>query len=272
MDTQNSINPNVNVSAQDTKTENLEGEVLIIRMWPKTPMLYPMAVLALIFSFIGHSCGTSRHLAKMKATDAAAITTTVDATQNAAEIKELMSGYTVDRILGTIFLIVFAFSLFTLCVDFEVRWALISFSGTLVFLLFIYILNERLGFMPHFIQRLTRLTPIASPQFYMGIFIIWGILMLISLSIVRFHYIKIESNEVIVIGGLMERQQRYPTLGMKFDKDIQDVIEYYLPLVRSGRLILNFHEGGTVVIENVIQIEKVIKKLDVISSVLNVSR
>ena len=269
------LNPNETVKPQGTESASpveAADDVLLVRMWPKTPVLYPVAVLALLFSIFGHFWGSSPHLNRLKEITAVTASAPADQTKVMSEVNNLVSGYKTDRILGAIFLLVLAFSLFTLCVDFEVRWALITFSSALVVLLFLYILNERWGFLPGFLQRLARLTPIASPQFYMGFFIIWVILMGISLAIVRFHYVKIESNEVLVIGGIMERQQRYPTMGMKFDKDVQDVIEYYLPFVRSGRLILTFHEGGTIVIDNVIEIEKVIARLDKITGILNVNR
>ena len=97
--------------------------------------------------------------------------------------------------------------------------------------------------------------------------------MILTLGVVRFHYVKIESNEVIVVGGLLERQQRYPTLRMHYSKDVSDVLEYYLPFVRSGRLILKFHDSqDLVVIDNVRNIDTVIKQLDKITGVMKVAQ
>ncbi len=296
---------------------------IIIRMWPKTPLLYPVAVFALICGIVGYLWGASPHIAylarqadagvEMKAgstpsenadtsekpnvgespenatatedmSEEKKAATTPESTsgkeQGAAAIDpeilqkrvdKIISGHSVDRVFGILFIFLFAFSLFTLCVDLEIRWALIIFSAVIVVLLILYIINEQIDFLPGVLEKLVSMSPTASPQFYFSIFVIWGILILISLAIVRFHYVKIESNEVMVVGGLLERQQRYPTIRMKYTKDVQDVIEYYMPLVRSGRLILHFpDQNDSVVIDNVIQIEKVIEELDKISGVMQV--
>ena len=50
---------------------------------------------------------------------------------------------------------------------------------------------------------------------------------------------------------------------MRYTKEIHDVMEYYLPFVRSGRLIFSFPEQNeAVIIDNVINIKKVTKQLD----------
>lgn len=295
-----------NVSQAQTpqeKVEEAKEKKIVIRMWPKTPVVYPLALLALIFCIIGSLFGSAPHLrdlaraekARMQAESSQAqseqstpegenpngaanptvsdVTPQVTQTINYEETaKKLIAGRWIDQVMGVIFLIVFAFCLFTLCVDIEIRWALFAFTSTIVVLLVIYILNERYDFMPNFMKQLTALTPTASPQFYLAIFVIWLVLMAISFAIVRFHYVEIESNEVIVVGGLLERQQRFPTTRMQYVKDIQDVFEYYLPFIRSGRLVLIFpDQHETIVVDNVLNIDKVIEELNEMSGVLQVS-
>ncbi len=153
----------------------------------------------------------------------------------------------------------------------EVRWALVLFSSIVVVLLLLYILNMQFNFIPNILPHIFALSPMATPQFYAGFFVIWVILMIISLGVVQFHYVKIESNEVIVVGGLLERQQRYSTIRMQYVRDIQDVIEYYLPFVNSGRLVLIFpDQRDSVVIDNVLNIDKVTDQLDKLSGVMHV--
>ncbi|RJP24716.1 MAG: hypothetical protein C4527_18210 [Candidatus Omnitrophota bacterium] len=259
-------------------------ERIIIRMWPKTPVLYPMAVFALICGICGYFWGASPHIIQMSKNSAVVEQTAAGApadAQNAGTVTDeataqekldkILAGHQVDRFFGTIFIILLAFSLFALCVDLEIRWALITFSAVIVVCLLLFILHERIPFLPAVLATLATLSPTASPQFYFSIFGIWVILMLITLFVVKFHYVKVESNEVVVVGGLLERQQRFPTIGMKYTKDVQDVIEYYLPLVNSGRLIFSFQDHPeAIVIDNVLQIEKVLKQLDEISSVWQV--
>jgi len=266
-------------------------EKVIIRMWPKTPVLYPMAILALICSVAGTIGGSAPKVKELKdlyqtgvqiqaeapgqpageSTPAAGTPGVISQTQLKNIVDTLVSRLFIDYVLGVVFLIVFAFSLFTVCVDLEIRWALITFSITLAVIFLLTLINERLEFLPTILARLASLTPMANPHFYFAIFVIWVILMGISLAVVRFHYVRIESNEVVVVGGLLERTQRFPTLQMQYIKDIQDVIEYYLPLVNSGCLILTFRDQKeSVVIDNVLNIDRVIKQIDEIVSVLQV--
>lgn len=290
-----------NQNTNDTlPKENHKGsDVIIIRMWPKTPVLYPMAILALIFSLIGLFAGSTPHIRALHKIYTPGIQENViatDATNPSAEIpptemsetaeeenatldtakivdhsRRLANGLFLDRLMGSIFLFVFAFSLFTLSVDLEVRWALFTFASILVVFLLLVLINQRYEFLPGVLSTIASLSPMANPQFYFAIFVIWIILMAISFGIIRFHYVRIESNEVIVVGGLLERQQRFPTMRMRYTRDIQDVFEYYLPFVRSGRLILSFAEQSeAVVIDNVLNIDKVTEQLDKVSGVLHV--
>jgi len=280
-------------------------EVIIIRMWPKVPVLYPMAILALICALVGVFAGSTPHvnalhsiyqpaeqaveadvsgdslaagIDKVEAGVDAAITKVselasgvVDQAVVLEQSEKLVDGLYWDRLLGTIFLLVFAFSLFTLSVDLEVRWALVSFASLLIVCLLLIMINQRYDFLPGVFSSIASLSPMANPQFYMLICLIWILLMVISLFIVRFHYVRVESNEILVVGGLLERQQRFPTMRMRYTRDIQDVFEYYLPFVRSGRLILSFAEQHeSIVIDNVLNIDKVTKQLDRISGVMKV--
>ncbi|HOJ59508.1 MAG TPA: hypothetical protein PK878_04415 [bacterium] len=293
MEANSSQNPNQSAAPNQKATPPAPKppERVVIRMWPKTPVLYPMAILALICSLVGAMAGSSPKIKQLKEWQAASAQVSPagveqpagEAAPSGAEprvidsaewqnlAQRLTASLKVDYVLGVIFLIVFAFSLFTVCVDLEIRWALITFSITLAAIFLLTLINERFEFLPTVLARLASLTPMANPHFYFAIFVIWVILMVISLAVVRFHYVCIESNEVVVVGGLLERTQRFPTLQMQYLKDIQDVIEYYLPLVNSGRLVLTFRDQKeSVVIDNVLNIDRVISQIDQIVSVLQV--
>lgn len=300
-------NPVTPPASKNTSKESLPDSIMI-RMWPKTPVLYPMAILALLFGIIGLFAGSTPHIRKLnqiyhptvhvqtaqeesmnvsqeETTSSEAASTEATSTEAAPEeeasavvvdeaavlkqAEQLAKGLTLDRIMGTIFLLVFAFSLFTLSVDMEVRWALLTFACVIIAMLALILLNQQYEFLPGIFSTILSLSPMANPHFYFAIFIIWVVLMIVSIGIVRFHYVRIESNEVVVVGGLLERQQRFPTMRMRYTRDIQDVFEYYMPFVRSGRLILSFAEQNeAVVIDNVLNIDKVTKELDQISGVM----
>ncbi len=264
------------------KPEEAIPDTIIIRMWPKTPVLYPVAVFALICSIVGSFSGFSPNMSELKTAYEAQMQAsagenvqqeTVEAAQIETEavVKSMLASLYIDRVMGAIFLVLLAFTLFTLCLDLEVRWAMVIFSILITLILLIYIANSQYNFLPTLFPKLFILSPLASPQFYFTIFLIWAILMIISMFIIRFHYVKIESNEIIVVGGLLQREQRFSTNRMYYTKDIQDVFEYYLPLVNSGRLIISFSDHPeSIVIDNVLNINKVTKLLDEITGVMQV--
>ncbi|MEM9479664.1 MAG: hypothetical protein AAGA58_08435 [Verrucomicrobiota bacterium] len=268
---------------------------IIVRLWPKTPVLYPVGICALIFAILSYFFGAHRPLVELadydeKAKTEAAVVAEVEAQENGGEKAEdrnkfltipdeeftklqsrVSKGFNFDCVLGFAFLILFTYALFTVCVDFEVRWALISVFFVIILILSLIIANLYNQFLPDFISSLFSLTPTASPQFYLAIFVIWLSLMIVTLVVVRFHYVKIESNEVVVVGGFLEKQKRYSTFRMRYVKEIKDVMEYYLPFVRSGRLIFTFPGvEEPLVLDNVLNIDRVIRSLDRLSSRLNV--
>lgn len=277
---------------------------VIIRMWPKTPVLYPMALIALICSLVAHFAGSSDLSAHPFGTEAPAVqqapvddsvddapeegvsndvraqagrgdvsllaaqAADEDVPENSPVAQETaaeeLEKKRVDRNLAVIFLLVLFFSLFAICVDLDVRWFIIYTSAIIIAVLLIWILNITFGFMPALVDVLDEtITPMANAKFYLGVSIAWLLLLVMSFIVTRFHYVRVEANEVIVVGGMLERQQRYDIMRMRYTKEIHDVMEYYLPFVRSGRLIFSFPEQSeAVIIDNVLNINRVTRKLD----------
>jgi hypothetical protein len=264
----------------ETETADRARKTLTIYMWPKTPMLWPVAFVALVCAIVGYTVGASAHTDELR--QVTGITDTLDREpagppagvtkeQIQAESAKVYAGLRIDRVFGFIFLVTFGFCMFALCIDTEIRWALMAFLGIGLLVTILILIDERVKFLPGFFHSLLTLTPSASPQFYMGIAFVWALLMLISLVTIRFHYVKIESNEVFVVGGLLEGQKRFPTIQMKYQKDVSDVIEYYMPFIHSGRLILSFPAmEDRIILDNVLNIDKVIEQLNVLSSDLRV--
>jgi hypothetical protein len=255
---------------------------LIVRMWPKTPVLWPMGVAALICAILSHFYGAAqpaKKLAEFKVPTA--VVSLEDGTpapveplaqEDVSALREKFAkGYRFDCVVGLVFAAFFAYALFAVCIDFEVRWSLIAVAITIIAILITIITNIYYGFLPEFLSNILQLTPYASPQMYLAVFLIWFALMVVTLLVVRFHYVKIEANEVVIVGGFLEKQKRLSTFRMRYVKDVQDVMEYYLPFVRSGRLIFTFPgEEESIVIDNVHHIDRVIAELDKLSSRLNV--
>lgn len=178
----------------------------------------------------------------------------------------------VNTIVALLFLFMLAFSLFVVCIDFEVRWSLLMLVGFLLIVMGL-LMADILGYitLPSAISILDNFTLYATPLFYYCVFATWVVLMIVSSIIARLHYVKIESNEVVAVGGILESQKRMSTFRMHYTKEIQDVFEYYLPFVRSGRLIFTFpNEEQPLIMDNVININRVLKQLDKTSSAFQV--
>ncbi|MEM6910641.1 MAG: hypothetical protein AAF555_03575 [Verrucomicrobiota bacterium] len=251
---------------------------LFIRIWPKTPVLYPMAILALLFAIVSHFLGATPVINDLisEKEGVSAAKVQVEDIRSQLDIpdeqkKKLAQGYRIDRVLALIFLAVLTFSLFVIAVDFEVRWALIVLACILIAALVVYIVDMNTGFLAGFLPFLDRIAPVANPQFYLAIFVVWLLLLGVSALVARFNYVRIESNELIAVGGVMEDHKRYSTFRMHYTKEITDVLEYWLPFVRAGRLVFSFpNEDKPVILDNVLNVDKVLKELDRISSRWNV--
>lgn len=222
------------------KPETL-GQVpaLIVRRWPKIPVLYPAALIALLCGIVGMFSGESENM---------------------------------KQALGLIFLATLTLCLFTLTFDIGLTWALLWIAGVVIIGLILFIINIFHPFLPEFFSWLNHLKPLANYQFYLCIFAIWVLLMIVGFVYVSFHYVRFESNEIIVVAGIMDKRRRYSTTGFTYTKEVTDVFEHYLPFVRSGRLVLRFpNEEEPLVLDNVMGIDTVIQRLEILTSVLAVS-
>ncbi len=279
MDSPNTTPSSLPATAEPSRpVEPKQSPVLKIHMWPKTLVFYPVALCALVFAVVGYFFGAypvEKEIKKIVIERAEKLRAGTDSERTEREqiialAERLVQGQQVDKVMGWIFFIVLAGALFALCIDTEVRWALIWFVSSISVILLLMLANHHFKFLPEFIGQLLTFDPAAKPQFYAGITCVWLILYGISLLIIRFHFVRIERNEVFVTHGLLEGQRRYPTLQMKYEKDVTDVFEYYLPFVRAGKLILSFPNGDKIFLDNVRNIDRVIQNLNELSSELKV--
>ncbi len=265
--------------AASTPPEERHRHSLIVRMWPNVPILYPMAIAALLCGIFSLMWGVDGTLKRISAPQEAITqtvngqTTTVAAVDVQVSVKasEVAKQLQSEQVIALIFLAAFTYTLIVVCTDIVLTWALLGLLSVVVLALVMFIVNIYHPFLSGFFNFLERFTPVANAQFYFAIFIIWGLLMLGSIVYSRFHYVKIESNEVVLVGGILDKRKRYSSMRMQYTKEICDVFEYYLPFVRSGRLILRFpQEAEPVIIDHVMNIDKVIVQLDHITTILQV--
>jgi hypothetical protein len=263
-----------------TAPEDRHPHSLVIRVWPNVPILYPMAIAALLCGIFSLMFGVDGTMKKISAPQEAITqtvngqTTTVAAADVQVSVKasEVASQMQAEQVIALIFLAAFTYTLIVVCTDIVLTWALLGLLSVVVLGLVMMLINIYHPFLGGLFDFLGKFTPVANAQFYFAIFLIWGLLMIGGIIYSRFHYVKIESNEVVVVGGVLDKRKRYSSMRMQYTKEICDVFEYYLPFVRSGRLILRFpQEAEPVIIDHVMGIDKVIAKLDHVTATLQVA-
>jgi len=252
---------------------------LTIRIWPNIPILYPMAIAALLCGIFSLMFGIDGELKRISQAPAAKVTAQADGTQVTSVATETTVEYTkiaqklqAEQVIALIFLAAFTYTMVVVCTDIILTWALLGVAAAVILGMGLFILNIYYNFLGGFFDFLGGFIPIANAHFYFAIFVLWVILMLSAVIYARFHYVKIESNEVVVVGGVLDKRRRFSTLRMTYTKEVFDVFEYYLPFVRSGRLILRFQgETEPIVIDHVMQLDEVVKRLDHVTATLQVS-
>jgi hypothetical protein len=238
-------------SSATKSPEERHSHSLVIRMWPNIPILYPMAIAALI-------CGIMSLFPSFSGDVRDAVGGAVSPTHGA-------------QVVALGFLAAFTYTLVVVCTDIVLTWALLGIAVATIAGLVMFIVNLYHPFLPGLFSFLGKFTPMANAPFYFAVFTIWALLMVAGVIYSRFHYVKIESNEVVVVGGVLDKRKRYSSMRMQYTKEICDVFEYYLPFVRSGRLILRFpQEAEPIIIDHVLGVDKVIEKLDHVTATLQV--
>ncbi len=270
-----------------------EGEhkhSLIIRIWPNVPILYPMAIAALLCGIFSLMFGIDSELKRLstpavvgqgatesvgtavKNSDGTWAVLDGKTTHVSADPVKIAGKLRAEQVIALIFLAALAYTLMVVCTDIVLTWALLGMFFALILGLLMFILNIYHPFMPELFGFLGRFVPAANAHFYFAIFSIWSVLMVSGIIYSRFHYVRIESNEVIIVGGVLDKRKRLSSMRMQYTKEICDVFEYYLPFVRSGRLILRFpQEDEPVIIDHVLNVDKVIAKLDHVTATLMVA-
>lgn len=251
---------------------------IIIRVWPNIPILYPMAIAALVCGIFSSLFGIGGELERLS-TRPSQVNAAVNERGEVTEVKNYVVDYRdmerrvkTEQVIALVFLAFLAYSLLVVCTDIMLTWALLGAAFIIILALGLFILNIYYGILAGLFELFGGFVPLANAQFYFAIFVIWAVLMIAAIIYTRFHYVKIESNEVIVVGGMLDRRRRYSTMRMQYSKEVSDVFEYYLPFVRSGRLTIRFpNESEPIVINHVMQVDRVVAKLDRVASSLQIS-
>jgi hypothetical protein len=184
----------------------------------------------------------------------------------AARIRRFTS---TQNILAMLFLAVFAFNMVIMALDFP-RFTVIAGLLLILMLAFFFLwLNAYYDLIPPLVNFLETLYAAANAQFY---FLMATIILVIFavIYVTRWlDYWEIMPNEILHHHGPLSDLERYPTMNLKFDKEIPDVLEFLF--LGAGRLVLHpQNEQKSIVLENVLFINRVESELKKLMSRLEV--
>ena len=238
-----------------------------IFMWPKVIYIFPSAIVALIcaigmWRIADKSYDPSKPVQVVSAPDS-------DGSPTATTIPGRMSQRdrftSTQNLLGVLFLTVLGFNLLVMALDFP-RFELVGVILLALFVLF-FVLWLGAAFQLDLMKPINRLFEsiyaFANAGFYL-VYFLMVLTLLILVYITRWlDYWEVLPNEILHHHGPLSDLERFPTMNLKFDKEIPDVLEY--ALLGSGRLVLHVpNVEKSLVLENVLFInskEMALKKL-----------
>jgi hypothetical protein len=263
--------------ASDPKPPSVPGSPVLVKSpekgirvftYPKLIFIFPTLLAALI-------CGTGMLMTHDRTDDpykAAQVQAKAASADPAVQsFEKHQRFYSNQNLFGILFLGIFAFNLLIMAIDFP-RFTVVAIL--LLLLLVLFVLLWIAAYFNYDLMRPARVLfshvfTVANSGFY---FMIAGIITFIFAIIyaTRFlDYWEILPNEILHHHGPLSDLERYPTLNLKFDKEIPDVFEFLF--LGAGRLVLHVSdERKSIVLDNVLFInskenglKKLMSRLDV---------
>lgn len=244
-----------------------------IFMWPKVIYIFPSAIVALICAIGMWSLkeksydpseprGTSSPVAASKvASDPA----DKAAPQPVSTITKKERFSTPQNLLGVLFLVVLGFNLLVMALDFP-RFELVGVILLILFVLFFVLwlgAYFQLDLMRPIDALFSSIYAFANAGFYFTYFVMVTILLGLVYITRWLDFWEVLPNEILHHHGPLSDLERFPTLNLKFDKEIPDVLEY--GLLGAGRLVLHVpNVERSIVLDNVLFInskEQALKSL-----------
>ena len=109
----------------------------------------------------------------------------------------------------------------------------------------------------------------ANAGFYFTYFVMVAILLMLVYVTRWLDFWEVLPNEILHHHGPLSDLERFPTMNLKFDKEIPDILEYLI--LRSGRLVLHVgNERKSIVLDNVLWIDRKEERLKKLMSRLEV--
>lgn len=227
-----------------------------IFMWPKVIFLYPTALVAL-FCFFGMAMiddrthDPTKPLERAVAPDQRPVDR-VGLDTPPAGISKVDRFRSPQNLLAILFLVMLAFNLLVMALDFP-RFTILAVVMGLLFLLFFLLWIG--AFFHYDLLRpihaiFGTIYAVANKTFYMMVFLtllfVFGVIWITR----WLDYWEVLPNEILHHHGPLSDLKRYPTMNLKFDKEIPDVLEWML--LGSGKLVLHIpNVEKAMVLENV---------------------
>lgn len=161
-----------------------------------------------------------------------------------------------QNMLGLMFLLVFAANMIVMSLDFP-RFTIVAGILLVTTLMFMALwLAPKFDFLAPLVWLSRHIYAVANAGFYFTIATILGLMFLLIASTRYLDYWEISPNEILHHHGPLSDLERFPTINLKFSKEIPDILEYILGL-GSGRLTMSFGlDNRAVTLEHVLFIGK----------------
>jgi hypothetical protein len=232
-----------------------------IFMWPKVIFLYPTAIVALICAVGMQMIGDRVHDPARPISGAVdpRLVTGDSATleSSAAPMDKLDRFWTPQNLLGILFLAMLAFNLVTMGIDLP-RFSLVAVVFGILFAAFFLLwLGSyfQLDLIKPIHAVIAHIYAVANRGFYVMFFVTLMFVFLIIWATRWLDYWEIMPNEILHHHGPLSDLERYPTMNLKFDKEIPDVLEWIL--LGAGRLVLHIpNVPKAIVLDNVLFISR----------------
>jgi hypothetical protein len=226
---------------------------MLIFTYPKVIFIFPTMIAALV-------CGVGMSLIHDETADPLRAGTTVQATEAGqparveAEQSDRMTRFTSPQnLIGVLFLGVFAFNLLIMGLDFP-RFTIIAIVLLALFGIF-FTLWVGAYFNYDLMQPVRRLFgsiyAVANAGFYYTFAAVLALMFAVIYMTRYLDYWEILPNEILHHHGPLSDLERFPTMNLKFDKEIPDVLEFLF--LGAGRLVLHVqNERKSIVLDNVL--------------------
>ena len=222
---------------QPAPNPELTGQPVVIRSWPKIIMMLPTLVMAII-------CGIITAMTR-------------------SEMPGAEEGFVAIHVVNLLFLLVLFVNLILLLYDLSLRGFLILVLTLIVIVLVLLLVDMKKGGVWEALEKAFSLRVYANAAFYFVFALVLAINLVVAWVITRFHYWKVERNEIIIHNGFMHEQQRHPTSSARFRLQIDDVIEY--GLFGAGTLVFTFADDHSEhVLSTVLRVRSKARQLDLL--------